>query len=271
VSEVDLSTPSDEAEDYIGLFAMYPDGSAEWTQQTIEKIQDALDAADDTGTPVNGPGGDQYESDENVLSEFTEEEQAAYQWYEEKIDNWDQTVADWRQSVGEDLNNIHHEPYQDSTHYTLHGSHFFQPPDVKEYDGGANPDAKLAVSTEAIEFLCDQLDKVSWNGGGALWDAQELVSDVDLKPGRFAMAEIMRQLIVGGVKETGLRGDTLQMLQTAHEALFTLKQSLRTMAREYDTAEEFNKLDAEKLGQALGDAWDRIDALKNYGETSSED
>lgn len=270
MAEVDLSTPTEEAQDYIGLLDMYPDGSAEWVQETVDKIEEALDGGADVGGDEN-LNSDKYDSDAEILAQFSPEEQAAYSWYEDKIDHWDQTVAEWRQGVRDDLNDIKADPYSEADHYTIEGDKNFTPPDVKEYAGGKDAGkSQVVVSTEALEFFCDQIEKVAWDGGGVLWDARKAVIDVNLRPGRFARAERMRQKIAGASeKETGLRGDTIDVLGAAHEALFVLKQNIRAMIRDYNTTEEFNKLDAERLDNELRDAWGRIDELNDYGKSES--
>ncbi|WP_033346211.1 hypothetical protein [Catenuloplanes japonicus] len=233
---------------------------AGWAWEVVETIQDSDELVDD--------------------QDLTDEERAAYDYYTTEItpkEKWDAIVADNKDKIdnyekpSDDSVEFEEEPEEGVSYSSELSEDFEAPEGVHEYAGGDNNANKsVAVSHEAIEHFCRQLDAIAPEGGGILLTARTAVNAIDLKPGRFAKAELLRRSITGTDESNpGLRGDTAGALRAAHEALFDLRVSLRQMMTDYETADEFNKMTAEQLGDAMEDPWGSINRLSEYGTASS--
>ncbi|NIL56907.1 hypothetical protein [Salinispora arenicola] len=261
---IDWSYPNTQAVDATGVLDEYDEENGHppgWTRSVIEKIKADIN----TYTPVGRFGGrNGFDRDD-----YTDEELAAWDWYQEDVvGNWDE-VAEEHNSTVTDTDNVRPDEYNPDHQYVEHPPPGFTPPGTSEWAGGHNPNQRLSVSTEALEFFADQIDQIAGDGTGILFDARTLLGEVDMRPGGFAKAELMRQLIDGSSSESpGLRGDTMNLMLSVHQALYEVKTGLRLMVRGYDTSEEFNDMTADELGEAMGGAWSKIGVVGDHGQDS---
>lgn len=148
---------------------------------------------------------------------------------------------------------------------STHGPQF-QQPEVSTYRGDGNPNHEVAISTEALEHFAKQLDKIVTDGGGILMDARAKLDGVNIRPGAFAKAEVLRQKIVGvSATDAGLRGETMTLLLAIQEALFAVKSGVRKTVEGYEAAEEFNGMTADQLKESMDGAWAKIQKVSGLG------
>jgi len=257
--------PNAAAIDKIGVLTDYdrkhghPEG---WTRSVINKIQADIQKSDDK----NGPRmGGEYKAEN-----YTPEEQAAYKFYREEVieyEAWKKLVQEY---WNENSDGVTFDKFDDSKQYIDKPGSGFTPPTVTEYSGGNNKNHELSVSVEALEYFVRQIEQIIGKDGrsGMLLDAKKLLTSFEMRPGGFAKAEVLRRKIVGAnADDPGLRGDSMALLQVVHEALYQIKENLRTLIKEYDSAEEFNKLTTQQLDEVMGGAWGKISGLKDYGQS----
>jgi hypothetical protein len=270
---LDLEHPTDAAIRSIGALNTFdkdhqhPDG---WTQSVIDKIQ--LEINSKTPNTINAPAT--VVDVDHVLSNFSPEERAAWQWYQAEVlppGKWDKLVDDYEAKGGAE-SQVDPPPAfdPDKDYVPTPGSKFKPPPGLKVWSGADNTSGNLAVSHEAINFLIRNLGAVAGDGRGILLDARTLLADINPRPGGFARAEVMRQRVRGAdLNDPGLQGDTMALLATVHSVLFMLQANLRTLLKNYDEAEEFNTLTSADLGEAMDGSLGRIETLGDYGQTKS--
>ncbi|AGL14100.1 hypothetical protein [Actinoplanes sp. N902-109] len=259
----DFSYANEEAVDAIGVLDKYDTDHghpAGWTRAVIKKIQQDIQNSPAGKDRTGSYDRDDYSSDEN----------AAYDWYSNDViehDHWKALVENYQKDQG---STVKPDAYNPDKQYIDKNDGGFKPPEgTGEYTGGNNPNHELTVSTEALNYFANQLDKVVGDGTGVLYDARNQLNKVEMKPGGFAKAEVLRQKIEGvSANDAGLRGDTMGLMLTLHEALYAVKTNLRQMVRDYDTAEEFNGMTAQQLGDAMDKAWGKIGNVGDYGQSS---
>jgi hypothetical protein len=142
-------------------------------------------------------------------------------------------------------------------------NHTFAPPDVKTYNGESLGNSPVSFSSDAVKHFTEQLSLVvEKNGqpGGIIVQAYEQLGKVDLKPGAFAQAQILRN------KANALKDDATHYLSAVQNAVSELRDSLVAMSKEYDSTEEINKMTGEQLNQALGKFSRDIDDFKNLSK-----
>lgn len=212
------------------------------------------------------------------MDKFTPEETALFERFEDAYHHYDDVLADHGGNVqdestkDDDPNEVPYDAYGDTDPKYDIDSNFEGVPggNPKEYSGSNNPNGEMVVSTEAIEYFCRELDAIAPDGKGILLDARNSLKGIDMKPGTFAIAEVLRQRVAGAsANDAGLRGDTMGLLETVHSALFDLKKNLREMVTEYQNAEDFNKMTADQLGDAMKDSWGYIESINDYGNQST--
>lgn len=281
---IDFSYANDEAVEQIGILDRFNNGEIEgfpnehpdgWIQAVIDEVQADIQRSyqpDVVGSIVN-------------WSNYTDEERAAYEWYTDEVipyDKWEALVEEYeKESADED--NVSYDEYQEPDEYDIDGE--FDKPDVTTYTGTDNENGELKVSTEAIRHFAKQIDKVAWRGGGLLLDASARFDTLDIRPGRFARAELMRQKISGGGENSGLIGDTQGLLAQVHQTLFGLSENLLQMANSYqrteegndrtgrdleDRTREFNEMTESEFADAMGDSWGYIDGTDDFGQLSTD-
>jgi hypothetical protein len=264
---VNFDYPNPDAIKVIGVYGQYdksnghPDG---WTEAVVNKIQQEVANHNNTRAGSLGLQPD--------LSHYTAEEKAAYQWYKDNVlddSHWKTLVKNYESNPANTAN-IKPDTYNPDDQYIPNKDSGFQPPDVKEFNGGNNKGGQLAVSYDAVNYFIKELEAVAPDGHGILLTAREELNHVDLKPGGFARAELMRQKVMGASgDDPGLRGDTMALLVTLHSALFDIRQDLHNLLTEYQNTEDFNKLTADQFNSKMDDAWSKISTVDQYGKTSS--
>uniref|UniRef100_A8LV96 Uncharacterized protein n=1 Tax=Salinispora arenicola (strain CNS-205) TaxID=391037 RepID=A8LV96_SALAI len=263
---IDWSNPNIRAVDATGWLDEYDEEHGHppgWARSVLERI------LADIGETKPTVGRFRYESSGFDRDDYTPEELALYDKFVVEVAiPWDK-VAESHNSTVTDTDNVRIDPYNPDHQYVEQPPPGFTPPETGEWAGGDNPNQQLSVSTEALEFFADQIDQIAGDGTGILFDARTLLGEVDMRPGGFAKAELMRQLIDGSSSESpGLRGDTMNLMLSVHQALYEVKTGLRLMVRGYDTSEEFNDMTADELGEAMGGAWSKIGVVGDHGQDS---
>lgn len=205
-------------------------------------------------------------------SGFTNKDKALFERYDDAFWNWDGFKATAQGTVDGKGKDVPYDGFKQDTDYVdKPGSSFTPPANVKEYKGGDGKGGNFVVTTEAIEHFRRQLDLVAPQGkNGLIWQAIKKLDDIDLKPGTFGKAVRIEGVIDGTTTGTttdgGLKGNTRNFLANFHEALFDLNTNLGALIREYDSAEEFNKLTGEQLDGVLHEAWGDIQNLGGNGK-----
>jgi hypothetical protein len=138
------------------------------------------------------------------------------------------------------------------------------PPDTRPYSGdagGANP---VRVSTEAIDWFINQLNTIAPDdGSGLVEDAINAVRAVDIRPGAFAIAQVLKSKIDG---EGGLKGDTISFLEGLGELLIVLRDSLTTVSRNYRETEDDSTITGDELNEHMTDANSIINGWNDSGQ-----
>lgn len=263
----DFGYPNDDAIKATGVLSQHDSDSGNppgWTQAVIDKIT----KDNENRSPHeqnNGTGG--YDP-----NNYTPEENEAWEWYKANVldqEHWEQIVKNYESNGGSKAN-ITPSAYNPDDEYIPHKDSGFKPPPVNEYNGPDNKSHTLSVSTEAIEYFIKELQAVAGDGSGILLDAREDLNKLDVRPGGFARAELMRQKVMGSQGgDKGLRGDSMDLLTDVHSALFNLQTDLHNMLVSYQNAEDFNKMTADQFKDTVGDAWGKIGNLSQFGKTDS--
>ncbi|KXK60064.1 hypothetical protein AWW66_20830 [Micromonospora rosaria] len=281
---IDFSYANDEAIEQIGILDRFNNGEIDgfpnehpdgWIQAVIDEVQAEIQS---TYNPRTGSSNVDW-------SNYTDEERAAYEWYRDEVippEKWRAHVEEY-QEESSDEDNVSYDEYQEPDEYDIDGD--IDEPDVTTYTGTDNENGELKVSTEAIRHFVKQIDKVAWRGGGLLLDASNRFDTLDIRPGKFARAELMRQKIVGGGENRGLIGDTQGLLTQVHQTLFVLSDNLLQMANSYERTEEgndrtgkdledrtreFNEMTESEFANAMGDSWGYIDGTGDFGQVSTD-
>ncbi|GLY23757.1 hypothetical protein [Micromonospora sp. NBRC 101691] len=288
MASIDFSYPNDRAIEHIGILDKFNNGEIEgfpqehpdgWIQAVIDKIQaDIMSNSNNHG--IN-----------NIdWSDYTAEEKAAYDWYKAEvveIESWNALVADFRENDVPDEDSVDFDEFDESDHLDIDGS--IDPPEVSVYTGGSDNSAgDLLVSTAAIRYFANSIgelfDDPNGRGGSLMLRVGDELASLEVKPGKFAVAEIMRRKIHGTGEGVGLVGDTQGLLEKIHQTLYTLRLSLLEMADSYELTEdgnvrsgkdfeestaEFNAMTEEELGDALSDPWGHINGIDDFGQISS--
>lgn len=273
---IDYSYPNEDTMVKMGIFDQYDQGqipghstthSAGWAKSVIDKMESDIVAK----TPSNPNQSSTWK-----VTDYPQDEQDLWNWYQNDvipIDKWNALVQDYKTNGGK---NIKWDPYSGSDHPFSNPSGAITTPDVSAYTGGSdNSGGDLKVSTDAIKYFANQIDKVATDDGhGLLMDAANKFDDLDVRPGKFYKAEVMRQAIAGtGAPGAGpgLVGDTQGLMKQLHSTMVSLKQDLLTLATTYDKAEDFNHLTAQQLATDMDKSWGSItgiDGFGNFGEGS---
>ncbi|MEV0609343.1 hypothetical protein AB0I61_23525 [Polymorphospora rubra] len=281
---IDFSYANEEAIDQIGILDRFNNGEIEgfpnqhpdgWIQAVIDEVKAEIQS---TYNPSTGMSDVDWEN-------YSDEERAAYEWYKDEViapEKWRALVEEYEETSS-DEDNVSWDSYQDPENYDIDGD--IDAPEVSAYTGGDNENGELKVSTEAIRYFVKQLDKVVWRDGGLAFDSSERFKAIDVKPGQFARAYVMKERISGNGESTGLVGDTQALLMTVHWALFELRGSLVQMADSYELTEEGNELTGRDLEQRtedfnnmtetqfaeyMSDPWAYIEAIGDHGQISTD-
>jgi len=128
----------------------------------------------------------------------------------------------------------------------------FTPPDTRPYSGDAGGASPVRVSTEAIDWFVNQLKTIApHDGSGLVKDTINAVRAVDIRPGAFAIAQVLKSKIDG---EGGLKGDTISFLEGLGDLLIVLQDSLTTVSRNYGETEDDSTITSDELNEQMTDA-----------------
>lgn len=198
--------------------------------------------------------------------DFTADERRAYEHYRDgyKKEDWDHLVAE--QKAKGDTPPAPAAFDDDKVYINADGPKFEPPTDAK-WGGGDNKKRELAVSTEALIWMADQVKFVaSDDDKGYLKVAHGLLDPVDVRPGGFAVAQLLR-VMIGNANTDGLRSDTMGLLNDTKLTLYEVEKNLRVLAAKYDNAEDFNNMTAEDLGELMDGAWGHSSDVSGHGGT----
>lgn len=217
---------------------------------------------------------ERWRTDYDHRIDWDADEKALIEWYREDVieyDKWKAIVAKHNEKVtDEDMVTV--DSYDENNPPFDMPDSTFDHPDDTEYSGGNNPNHELAVSTEALRHVANQIGAIVGlddNGTNLILQARTQLGQIQMRPGGFAKAEILRQKIEGvSANDAGLRGDAMGLLLASHEALLAVKEGLLKIADSYDNAEDFNKMTTKQLTDNMGNAWGKIDGLADYGQGS---
>ncbi|WP_127500459.1 hypothetical protein [Actinoplanes solisilvae] len=252
---------NDDAIKQMGLYNLYDDGLGGtssthpngWTQLVIKRIEDV--------------GGD--------TTGFSPDEVKAWEWYQNNVldpDGWDKTVSQYKDSPynsGQPTPDSF-KPFDSKDDYITKPGSGFKPPSLTAYSGPDNKSGQLSVSFEAIQYFINELKAIAGDGSGMLLDVRADVNKLDIRPGGFARAELMRQKVMGSAGgDPGLRGDTMDLFTNVHSTLFDMQVELRNMLTEYQNAEDFNKMTADQFGDVLDGTLGKMDNISQYGKSNS--
>ncbi|WP_416901396.1 hypothetical protein [Micromonospora echinospora] len=286
MASIDFSYPNDRAIEHIGILDKFNNGEIDgfpqehpdgWIQAVIDRVQADIMSSDSEFNKVD-------------WSEYTAEERAAYDWYTAEvveIESWNALVADFQENDVPDEDSVDFDEFDESDHLDIDGS--IDAPEVSVYTGGSDNSAgDLKVSTAAIRYFANSIgelfDDPNGRGGSLMLRVGDDLAALDVKPGKFAVAEIMRRKIHGAGEGGSLIGDSQGLLDKIHQTLYTLRLSLLEMADSYELTEdgntltgkdfeestaEFNAMTEEQLGDALSDPWGHINGIDDYGQISS--
>ncbi|BCJ67309.1 hypothetical protein [Polymorphospora rubra] len=279
---IDFSYANEEAIDQIGILDRFNNGEIEgfpdqhpdgWIQAVIDEVKAEIQRNYNDNT---------YSSDVD-WSNYSDEERAAYEWYKNEVipyEKWKALVEEYEETSS-DESNVSYDEYQEPDEYDIDGD--IEEPGVTIYTGTDNENGELKVSTEAIRHFVKQIDKVVWLGGGLLWDARKRLNTLDVRPGMFARAEVMREKI--GEPDSGLVGDTRGLLRNVHWTLASLSDNLLQLASSYERTEEgneltgndleertreFNEMTESEFADAMGDSWGYIENTDDFGQISTD-
>ncbi|GAA0389188.1 hypothetical protein GCM10009541_35310 [Micromonospora gifhornensis] len=255
IMSIDLDRPSIAGADMIGLFRSYdeahgyPTDGDSWARAVVSKIEQDLVQR---GAYSWGDVGN---------NDYTPEELAVWAWYHKQTesDRWKVLVAEYRQDDAKDRVTAPNEfdpehAYIEKPHVSVEGLAVKPFADVADGRGG------IAVNTAAIAYFCNALD-APLRQDGMLELAKAALSDIELRPGGFAVAEKMRQKIVGAGESPGLSGQTITVMDDVKDVLLTLQSDLRELIKRYDETEELNALSVNDLDGAMRRSNARINRL----------
>ncbi|MFC5945239.1 hypothetical protein ABUL04_17680 [Micromonospora harpali] len=241
---VDYSTPNDEAIKSLGLLDRFDgDHYPGWAFDTMVRMREDF-------------------ADNYADNEYTLYETNIWIYYRDHIlpqDKWEKLVENPAPDPGD---------YDPERHYTDKPPIDFEPP-TGVY-GRSGDRGEVVISSAAIEYFCRQIESITEDG--SLTQAVRKLSVLDIKPGTFGHAVALREVITGPSGSTtnyGLKGDTIGFLNAVDQALVGLARNLRAMLREYESAEDLNKLTAATFDNAMRDTWSKIGMFKDYGNSSS--
>lgn len=251
MADVNLDYPNLEAEDYIDVWSIYDKEHGEEAGYTRALIQNYLNDDDRNYDSLSG------------------DEKQVVDWYQDNVlDKWDDRVKDYQDAHTQSGNGdtVAWDEYNDQNTYIDHPTDTFTPPTTSEWTGGNNPNKQVSVSTEALRFIANQIGAVV--DQGTVLNMNTKLKAVDLKPGGFAKAELLRQKINGAKDgDTGLAGDSAALMTDINEALVAIKDNLLKLANSYENNEDFNKMTAEDLNEAMDAAWGQITEVGQHGQT----
>jgi hypothetical protein len=145
----------------------------------------------------------------------------------------------------------------------------FVPPDIKSYSGDVSGASPVRVSTEAIDWFANQLNTIApRDGSGFVKNATDAVRAVDIRPGAFAIAQVLKSKIDG---EGGLKGDTLAFFQGLGDILIVLQDSLAAVSKSYQDTEDDTTITGDNLNEDMKKAFGIIDGWKKGGQASWQD
>ncbi|MFG1918543.1 hypothetical protein [Micromonospora sp. NPDC048898] len=284
MASIDLSHPNERAIDHIGILDRFNNGEIDgfpekhpdgWIQAVIDRVQAEI-----------GSGTSRLERID--WSNYTAEERAAWEWYKAEVvdtESWKELVREFKDDLPPQ-DALGWKEFGDSDKLEVDGR--IRTPEVKVYSGGDNKDGDLKVSTEAIRYFANSLgalfDNPDGRGGSMMLDVGDHLGNLDVLPGKFAVAELMRQKIHGAGGGVGLVVDTQGLLSKIHQTLYTLRLSLLEMADSYELTEdgnartgkdfeekteEFNSMSEEDFAKAMSDPWGHIGDIDDYGDLKS--
>jgi hypothetical protein len=142
----------------------------------------------------------------------------------------------------------------------------FGQPDTKPYSGDVSGASPVRVSTEAIDWFVKQLNQVAPpDGSGFVKTATDVVKSVDIKPGAFAVAQVLKSKIDG---DGGLKRDTISFLQGVGDVLIVLQDALAVVSKGYKDTEDDSTISGDKLEEHMKDAYKIIDGWQKSGQAT---
>jgi hypothetical protein len=159
------------------------------------------------------------------------------------------------------------QEYQGGTNVpTGHGEYYnphptSAPPVPKNSGGGSH---ETTVSTPSMEVFAKLIGQLI----APVQQCQQALKGVDVRPGAFYHANLMRSKVSGGGGESGgAKGAYIKVLDDLADGLTDLCNGIRSMSKVYDSTEEANKMGAKELDEYMHRAGAAFQALGQHAST----
>jgi hypothetical protein len=131
------------------------------------------------------------------------------------------------------------------------------PPDVPGNKGdGKGGGGKTEVHTATLKLFADNIDKLKEPLNNALTKLQ------DLKPiaaGDFNTGHTMKTMITGNDGTGMLQSGFETVVKKSLKSVTDVHEAISKLAKDYDNADELNKMTGQQLNRALDDNWVNTD------------
>jgi hypothetical protein len=146
--------------------------------------------------------------------------------------------------------------------------HILGAPGDQTWTGDASGASPVKVNTDALDWFVTQLRAVApTNGSGFIKTARDNVAAVNILPGTFAHAAVLKSKIDG---EKGLKADTVSFLNGVSEALIIVGDALAEVSKSYKATEDDTTFSGDQLQEKMGKAFKAIDAFRSGGQSSND-
>jgi len=149
-----------------------------------------------------------------------------------------------------------------SGHGTYHNADPLSAPPVPKNSDGDSHETK--VSTPSMELFASNIEQLI----APVQRCQQTLKGVDIRPGAFFHANLIRSKVSGGGGESGgIKDAYSKILDDLADGLTDLCSGVRNMAKQYDSTEEANKMTAKELEEYMYRAGSDFQALGQHSST----
>jgi hypothetical protein len=149
-----------------------------------------------------------------------------------------------------------------SGHGTYHNPEPTSAPPVPKDSGGGSHET--TVSTSSMEAFAKNIEQLI----APVQKAHQALKGVDVRPGAFYHANLVRSKVSGGGGEAGGLKDAYgKILDDLADGLTDLCNGIRLMSKEYDSTEEANEMAAKDLEEYVYRAGSAFQALGQHSST----
>ncbi|KUO17517.1 hypothetical protein [Streptomyces dysideae] len=149
-----------------------------------------------------------------------------------------------------------------SGHGTYHNPAPTSAPPVPKNSGGGSHET--TVSTPSMEVFASNIERLI----APCQKAHQALKGVDVHPGAFFHANLMRSKISGGGGEAGgIKDAYTKILDDLADGLTDLCNGVRLMSKKYASTEEANEMTAKELDEYVHRAGSDFQALGQHSST----